>query len=91
MGTRELHYRYAISYLIILVIASIGFGLYDVPNLVDKVSFALTVTSLVLGVVAIIYTFVSANKQDAQLTRLIETNHDISSASIQITLVLIYK
>jgi hypothetical protein len=84
MSNRELHYRYAISYLIILVIASIGFGLYDVPNLVDKVSFALTVTSLVLGIVAIFYTFVSANKQDTQLTKLIETNHDISNASTRI-------
>jgi uncharacterized membrane protein len=84
MNNREIHYRYALSYLIILLIMSVGFGLFNVPNLVDKVSFSLTVTSLVLGVVAIIYTFISANKQDAQLSKLIDTNANMSSAANEI-------
>ena len=50
MNNREIHYRYALSYLIILLIMSVGFGLFNVPNLVDKVSFSLTVTSLVLEI-----------------------------------------
>lgn len=84
MENRELHYKYVISYLLIGLIAAIGFGLFDVPYLVDKISFALTITSLVLGVVAIIYTFISANKQDTQLNKLIETNFSISTASTEI-------
>lgn len=84
MNNREIHYRYAISYLVFVSVAAIGFGLFDVPDLVDKVSFALTITSLVLGVVAIIYTFVAADKQDSQLSKLIETNFSISSASKEI-------
>jgi hypothetical protein len=84
MANRERHYRYAISYLVIALIAAIGFGLFDVPSLVDKTSFALTITSLVLGVVAIIYTFVSASKQDVQLSQLLETNLKISNASTDI-------
>lgn len=84
MSSREIHYRYAIASLTLAVIVSIGFGLYDVPHLVDKISFALTITSLVLGLVAIIYTFISASKQELQLTKLIETNHDISKASDKI-------
>lgn len=84
MDHREIHYRYAIGFLVLLAIAIAALGLYDIPNLVDKMSFALTITSLVLGLVAIIYTFLAGSKQDGQLARLIETNVSISQASTQI-------
>lgn len=84
MDNRELHYKYGISYLVTLVVALIAFGLFDVPDLVDKISFALTIASLVLAVVAIIYTFLAANKQDSQLTKLVETHHQISTAATEI-------
>jgi hypothetical protein len=80
-ASRELHYRYAISYLLMGLIAATGFGLFNVPDLVGKVEFSLTVTSLVVGVVAIVYTFLTANKQDTQLTNLMAANANISTAS----------
>jgi hypothetical protein len=82
---REFHYRYGIAALILALCAAIGFGLYDDPRLVDKVSFALTVNSLVLSVVAIVYSFMASNKQDIQLAKLVETNAQISSAASDIS------
>lgn len=84
MEKRELHYKYGISYLVAIIVALLAFGLFDVPSLVDKISFALTIASLVLAVVAIIYTFLAANKQDTQLASLIETHHSISVAAAEI-------
>lgn len=84
MNNKELHYKYGISYLVAIIVALIAFALFDVKDLVDKISFALTIASLVLAVVAIIYTFIAASKQENQLSKLIETNHSISIASHQI-------
>lgn len=84
MNNKDLHYKYGISYLVVIIVALIAFALFDVKDLVDKISFALTIASLVLAVVAIIYTFIAASKQENQLSKLIETNHSISIASHQI-------
>lgn len=85
---RELHYRYIVSYLILSIILLVALAYYNVPNLVDKLSFALTLSSLVLAILAIFYTIVSAQKQESQLAKLVETNvnlgntaNDISSAA----------
>ena len=83
-NSRELHYRYGLLLLVIALIESVAFGLYTVTNLVEKMEFALTITSLVVGVVAIVYTFLTANKQDLQLAQLLTTNSNISAASAQI-------
>ncbi|MBD8635716.1 hypothetical protein [Stenotrophomonas sp. CFBP 13725] len=85
MNNREVHYRYAIAALILAVCGAIGFGLVDDNRLVDRVSFALTINSLVLGVVAIIYSFIASHKQEQQLRKLIETNTKISLAATRIT------
>lgn len=84
-NNREIHYRYSIAALILAVCAAIGFGLIDDEKFVDKVSFALTVNSLVLSIVAIIYSFMTSHKQEAQLARLVETNTQISIAAKRIT------
>ena len=82
---KELHYRYLISYLISAIILLFALAYFDVPALVDKLSFALTISSLVLAVLAIFYTVVSAQKQDLQLTKLIETNASLNNAANDIT------
>lgn len=84
MSNRDLHYVYGISYLVCVIVALIAFALFDVPNLVDKVSFALTVASLVLAVVAIVYTFVAAAKQEGQLAKLLEANNAMSIAAVDV-------
>jgi predicted PurR-regulated permease PerM len=58
---------------------------FDVPELVDKLSFSLTLSSLLLAILAIFYTIISANKQDINLTKIIETNSDLKSAAKTIT------
>lgn len=65
-------------------IVLLSFRYYEVPNLVEKMSFALTLSSLVLAVLAIFYTVVAAQKQDLQLAKLIETNASLGGAATQI-------
>ncbi|MCX4191344.1 hypothetical protein [Methylophaga sp. OBS1] len=91
MKNREIHYRYGISYLLIIIVMLISFAYYEVPHLVERVSFALTVSSLLLAILAIFYTIISGNKQSTQLEKVIEANttlsnsiHDIQSASSSI-------
>jgi len=84
MPNRELHYKYILSYLCIAIILLLALDYYDTPNLVDKLSFALTLSSLLLAVLAIFYTIISANKQDNQFIRLIETNSELKNSAIEI-------
>lgn len=83
-STKELHYRYGVSYLLVAIILLIALAYYNVPNLVDKFTFALTLSSLLLAVLAIFYTIISAQKQDRQLSRLVETNANLDSAALEI-------
>jgi len=84
MNNRDLHYKYAISYLLTAIVLLISLAFYDVENLVDKLSFALTLSSLLLAILAIFYTIVSANKQDSQFSKLLETNSELKSAANEI-------
>jgi hypothetical protein len=84
--SRELHYRYVVSYLCLAIILLIAFRYFDVTDLVDKFEFALTLSSLLLAVLAIFFTIVAAEKQDLQLTKLIETNARMSTATEDIRL-----
>jgi hypothetical protein len=81
MNNHEIHYRYAISYLIFIIIGISSLCLFDVPNLVDKLSFALSLSSLLLAILAIFYTIISANKQDEQFLKSTETQLDIKFSS----------
>ncbi len=84
--TTELHYRYALAFLAAGIVLLITLAYFDVPDLVEKFSFALTLSSLLLAVLAIFYTIISSTKQDMQLTRLTETNAEISSAAREVRL-----
>lgn len=77
MENKEIHYKYAISYLLCTIIIIIALAYYDVPNLVDKFSFALTLSSLLLAILAIFYTIVSANKQDSQFSKILEATSNL--------------
>jgi hypothetical protein len=83
-SNKELHYRYIVSYLIVAIIFLITFAYYDVPDLVDKFSFALTLSSLLLSILAIFYTIISAQKQDIQLTKLVENNSNLDDTADEI-------
>lgn len=84
--SKELHYRYIMSYFVIALILLVALFYYNVPNLVDKLSFALTLSSLLLAILAIFYTIISSQKQDMQLTKLVETNTSLGTAVDEIKL-----
>ena len=72
--------------MLIALILLVALAYYDVPDLVDKFSFALTLSSLLLAILAIFYTIISAQKQDMQLTKLVETNSSLGNAADEIRL-----
>jgi hypothetical protein len=84
MNNSNIHYRYAISYLVLFIILILALRYYEVPGLVDKLSFALTLSSLLLAILAIFYTIVSAHKQDNQFSKLIETNSELKTTATEI-------
>jgi len=83
-SNRELNYRWILSYLVAANILTISLSLYEVPDLVDKLSFALTLSSLLLAILAIFNSIISANRQSDQLSRILETNNEMKSASANI-------
>jgi len=84
MSNSKIHYRYAISYLVSAIILLLALSYYNVPDLVGKLSFALTLSSLLLAILAIFYTIISAYKQESQFSKLIETNYDLKAAAKEI-------
>lgn len=84
MKNNEIHYRYAISYLISAIILIVSLAYYNVPDLVDKFSFALTLSSLLLALLAIFYTIISAHKQDSQFSKIIEVTSKLSGSAQEI-------
>lgn len=84
MNNREIHYRYVLGILLLVLVLLVTLQYFEVPDLVDKFEFALTLSSLLLALLAIFYTIVSATNQDAQLAKLIETNAQIGSATGEI-------
>ncbi|GAA3588366.1 hypothetical protein [Marinobacter xestospongiae] len=79
--TKYIHYNYAIGILIAVIIALTALAYFDVPELVDKFTFALTLSSLLLAILAIFYSIISSKKQDEQQIKITETNSRINEAS----------
>jgi len=84
MQNKNVHYKYAISYLLSIIILLVSLAYYDTPNLVDKFSFALTLSSLLLAILAIFYTIISAHKQDSQFSKIIEATSTLSGSVMDI-------
>lgn len=80
-NTRYIHYNYAIGILIAVIIALTALAYFDVPELVDKFTFALTLSSLLLAILAIFYSIIASKKQDEQQIKIMETNSRINEAS----------
>lgn len=70
--------------MIFSIIGILALYYFNVPDLVDKLSFALTISSLLLAILAIFYTIISANKQDNQFSKLIETQTELKISSNEI-------
>jgi hypothetical protein len=58
----KIHITYIIGLLILSILGLITVKWYNIPDLVDYITFALTLSTLVLSVLAIIYTLFSNNR-----------------------------
>ncbi|MDD5433033.1 MAG: hypothetical protein PHO70_08680 [Candidatus Omnitrophica bacterium] len=83
----KLHLQYAVGILLASLILLIAFRYFDVPDLVDKVTFALTMSSMLLSVLAIFFTINSSNKQESQLTQLFSIQNEIKDSAQNLNLI----
>ena len=82
MGT--IHYRYVIGILIFLIIEIITVAFFDIPDLVNRISFALTLSSLVLAILAIFYAIITDQKQSQHFSSLVQTQSSIEKSATEI-------
>ena len=77
----KIHAFYIISILlgIIILLASVRFG--NIPNLGDRLSFALTLASLLLAILAIGYNVVSNTSFSQTISTLNEVSRDVSETA----------
>ncbi len=80
----RLHYKYIIGILIGCIILIIASSYYDVPNLVDIISFALTFSSLILALLAISFAIITDQKQNRYFSDLIKTQSALEKSTIDI-------
>lgn len=73
----KIHSFYILTILITIIIVLISVKWGEIENLVDLISFALTISSLILAILAIIYAVYSNNSFSSNITKL-----DISSEKI---------
>lgn len=73
----RIHFFYIVAILVAIVICLVTIKWSQIPNLIDYFNFALTVTSITLALLAIIYAFVSNNTFVKNITSLSETSQSI--------------
>lgn len=81
----KIHASYILCILIAIIIGLATVKWTEIPKLVDYLTFALSVTSLVLGVLAIVYGFYSTSAFSQSSSALITASHDISKTSTEMT------
>ena len=81
----KIHVKYIIGILLAVIIALVAFQWHDIPKLVELITFALTVTSLVLAILAIAYAVYSNSTFTQNISALNQASNDLSVASKDIT------
>lgn len=77
----DIHYRYWIGILLFILILVISSTWFNVKDLADKLSFALTLSSSVLALLAIYITFNFNNLFANNVTRFLNINEEIQDVS----------
>lgn len=77
----NVHFYYIISILLLIIIVLITKHWGQIPNLVILISFAATLSSLVLAILAIVYAFYSNNSFQQNTKNLNEASKNISETS----------
>jgi hypothetical protein len=81
MKIGELHYRYTIGILVLILVCVITFYFGGKENeIVSYLGFAGTITSIILSIVALIYTFVQTVTSFTQAQKLAETSEKFDIA-----------
>ncbi len=76
--TKDLHYRYWLGILLLALVLVVTQQWGDVEGLMERITFALTLTSMALAALAIVYAFVSNSSIGQNLSRL-----DAASSSLE--------
>ncbi|WP_289054180.1 hypothetical protein [Carboxylicivirga marina] len=77
----RVHFGYVVAFLILIIIIIGTIRLGDDANLVQYMSFALTLTSLVLALLAIVYAFFSNNQFSSNINALSGVTEEVKKAS----------
>ena len=80
----NVHVRYILGYAVLIIIALVDYiciGNGNCESLIDMISFGATLSSLIMSVLAIIYTLTSESRADEQLTQIKEANHKLSQTA----------
>lgn len=81
MRTERIHFGYIIAFLIIVIISLVTIQWGAIKDLTNYITFALTLTSLVLAILAIVYSFFSNSSMTKNISNLEEASAKISSNS----------
>jgi|GEM_PF-1994743 len=80
-GINKLHFLYIVGILIAIIICLLTFDFGNNQNLIAYLSFALTVTSLFLSLLAIIYAYYSNSSFSDTISTLNKSSNEIASNS----------
>ena len=80
-NTQKIHFLYIISILIFIIIYLFSSNFADQEMLVDYISFALTITSLFLALISIIYAFYSNMSLSQTLSQLNNASQKVDETS----------
>jgi len=80
----HIHFAYIIGFLVVIIIlfATVKWG--EIPDLVKYITFALTLTSLVLAVLAIIYAFFSNSSISGTVSSLQKLSEQVSNTTSEL-------
>src|SRR2546425_6853066 len=81
----KIHAMYVLSILVLIIIGLVTIKWSEIPNLSGYLTFSLTVTSLVLSVVAIFYTIYSNAGFASKLTELSRASQQIAAAAAELS------
>ncbi|MDF0501572.1 hypothetical protein POK33_12670 [Burkholderia cenocepacia] len=88
LRNHEIHYRYWIVILVFLLIVAVTVNWTTQPKFTEYIGNAATLISLVLGVVAIFYSYISNNSLSSSLGNISTASESLKGSEIEIKSVL---
>lgn len=80
----SLHFKYIVSILVGVIIVLLTRDLASIPQLQEYIAFALTFSSLILALIAIVYSFLSNESLTSSLTKINNSADEMSRLSVSI-------